>query len=338
MADRTLAGSRDLREFLRTRRARLTPGEAGLPDKPGIRRVPGLRREEVAQLAGVSVDYYVRLERGRGDNVSASVLDAVARALRLDAVERDHLFAVAKPARRAVLRPQQLRPAMLRVLDSFAGTPALIVGRRLDVLATNRLARALLTDFDARPPGERNMARYIFLDEAVRELYADWSTAARDTVAALHLYAGRHPHDPELAALVGDLSARDRDFRRWWANHDVLRCGDGTKRFRHPLVGELTLSYEAFTPTADPDLTLGVSIAAPGSPAERALRLLAERTAAEADPACAEAPEGSSSSATVAGSGHGDLAQADAAVVARHLPVCQHPEPRQGQPVQGPAQ
>lgn len=284
MADRTLAGRSDLREFLRTRRARLTPEEAGLPGKPGVRRVPGLRREEVAQLAGVSVDYYVRLERGRGHNVSGSVLDAVARALRLDAVERDHLFAVAKPARRVALEPQQLRPATLRVLDSFADTPALILGRRLDVLATNRLARALWTDFDARPPAERNMARYVFLDEAVRELYADWSIAARDTVAALHLYAGRHPHDPGLTELVGELSARDRDFRRWWADHDVVRCGDGTKRFHHPLVGDLTLAYEAFTPTADPDLTLGVSLAEPGSPSEQALRLLAELTGAEAGP------------------------------------------------------
>jgi transcriptional regulator with XRE-family HTH domain len=238
-------GNTELREFLRSRRARIIPEEAGLPPQPGTRRVPGLRREEVAQLAGVSVDYYVRLERGTL-NVSETVLDAVARALRLNDTERNHLFALARPARtqRRPMPPQRVRPGLHRVLETLTGIPAVVLGRRLDLLATNRIARALYTDFDALPHRERNMARYVFLDEAARELYADWEAAGRGIVAALHLYAGRHPHDPQLAELIGELSLRDRDFRRWWADHDVLRHTHGTKHYHHPVVGDLTLDYE----------------------------------------------------------------------------------------------
>ncbi|QIQ02595.1 helix-turn-helix transcriptional regulator [Streptomyces liangshanensis] len=270
-------GNSELREFLRSRRARVTPEDAGLPPHPGTRRVPGLRREEVAQLAGVSVDYYVRLERGRGTNVSESVLDAVARALRLDDTERGHLFALARPTRKLArpLPPQRVRPGMYRILDTLTGTPAQVIGRRLDVLASNAMARALFADFDALPQRERNMARFIFLDDAARELYADWAATARGTVAALHLYAGRNPHDPRLAELIGDLSLGDQDFRRWWADHDVLRRTYGSKRYHHPLVGDLTLDYEALTPTADPDQMLGIYTAEPGSPSAQALSLLA---------------------------------------------------------------
>ncbi|SEP52714.1 helix-turn-helix domain-containing protein [Amycolatopsis saalfeldensis] len=270
----------DLREFLRSRRAKVTPEEAGLPPYPGARRVPGLRREEVAQLAGVSVDYYVRLERGRNLNVSESVLDAVARALRLNELERSHLFTLAKPrrGRPRALPPQRVRPGLRLVLDSLTEVPALVLGRRMDVLAANRLARALYTDFDALPARSRNMARLIFLDDAMRAVYADWEGAARGIVASLHLYAGRNPHDPALADLVGELSVRDQDFRHWWADHDVFERTHGVKHLHHPLVGELVLGYEAFTPADDPEQTLGISTVEPGSPSEERLRLLGSWT------------------------------------------------------------
>jgi hypothetical protein len=271
----------ELREFLRTRRARVTPADVGLPAFAGTRRVPGLRREEVAQLAGVSVDYYVRLERGRGQNVSESVLDAVARALQLNETERNHLFTIARPsrARQRALPPQRVAPGLLRLLNTLGDTPAMVIGRRLDVLATNSMARALY-NFDAQPPDESNMARYVFLNEGVRSLYVDWEWAARSVVASLHLYAGRNPNDPELAALVGELSVRDEDFSRWWADHNVFRHNHGTKNYHHPLVGDLTLEYQALTPADDPEQSLGVSTAEPGSPSEEALRLLASWTAA----------------------------------------------------------
>jgi transcriptional regulator with XRE-family HTH domain len=276
----------ELRDFLRSRRARIAPSDAGLPPQPGTRRVPGLRREEVARLAGVSVDYYVRLERGRTLNVSEAVLDSVARALRLNDTERAHLFALARPSRtrRRPMPPQRVRPALRRMLDTLNESPAVIIGRRLDVLAGNRLARALYTDFEALPHRERNMARFIFLDEAARELYTDWEAAGRGAVAALHLYAGRHPHDPRLAELIGELSLRDGDFRRWWADHDVLRHTHGSKRYHHPVVGDLALDYEAFTVAGEPDQMLGVYTAEPGSPSARALRLLAGRTGESARP------------------------------------------------------
>jgi transcriptional regulator with XRE-family HTH domain len=270
-------GNTELRDFLRTRRARITPEEAGLPPRPGARRVPGLRREEVAMLAGVSVDYYIRLERGRTVTASESVLDAVARAMRLDDTERAHLMTLARPsrARRRPMPPQQVRPALRRVLDGWTDTPAVLLGRRMDVLGANRLARALYTDFEALPRHERNMARYIFLDESARALYTDWESSARGTVAALHLYAGRHPDDPQLADLVGELSIRDSDFRQWWADHDVFSHSYGSKTYYHPVAGNLTLDYVALNPTGDPDLLLGLHTVEPGSPSEQGLRLLA---------------------------------------------------------------
>jgi transcriptional regulator with XRE-family HTH domain len=270
-------GNTELRDFLRTRRARITPEEAGLPPRPGARRVPGLRREEVAMLAGVSVDYYIRLERGRTVTASESVLDAVARAMRLDDTERAHLMTLARPsrARRRPMPPQQVRPALRRVLDGWTDTPAVLLGRRMDVLGANRLARALYTDFEALPRHERNMARYIFLDESARALYTDWESSARGTVAALHLYAGRHPDDPQLADLVGELSIRDSDFRQWWADHDVFSHSYGSKSYYHPVAGNLTLDYVALNPTGDPDLLLGLHTVEPGSPSEQGLRLLA---------------------------------------------------------------
>ncbi|HEY3748690.1 MAG TPA: helix-turn-helix transcriptional regulator [Pseudonocardiaceae bacterium] len=277
-------GNTEFREFLRTRRARISPADVGLPPGPGTRRVQGLRREEVAMLAGVSVDYYIRLERGRNVNVSDTVLDAIARALRLNETERTHLFTVARPcrARRRPLPPQRVRPGLRLVLESLIDLPAMVLGRRLDVLATNRMARALYTDFDALPHRERNMARYVFLDEGVRELYVDWPSAARGIVGTLHLYAGSYPHDPQLAELIGELSLQDKDFRRWWADHDVLQRTYGNKRYHHPVVGDMTLGYEALNPVGDPEQNIGLYTAEPGSPSEQALRLLASWTSERA--------------------------------------------------------
>jgi transcriptional regulator with XRE-family HTH domain len=267
----------ELREFLRTRRARVAPAAAGLPLRPGARRVPGLRREEVAELAGVSVDYYVRLERGRTTNVSESVLHAVARALQLNDLERTHLFTLAKPsrARPRALPPQHVRQGLRLVVDSITDVPALVLGRRLDVLAANPLAKALLTDFDALPPHFRNMVRLIFLHDDVRSACTDWRATAQGIVANLRLYAGRYPDDPALAELVGELSVRDPDFRRWWADHDVDRHAYGVRQCHHGLVGDLILGFEAFTPTDDPEQTLWVSTVQPGSATEERLKVLA---------------------------------------------------------------
>ncbi|MBM9508743.1 helix-turn-helix transcriptional regulator [Actinacidiphila acididurans] len=267
----------DLGDFLRTRRARVSPREAGLGTETGVRRVPGLRREEVARLAGVSVDYYVRLERGRQANASEAVLEALARALRLDTTERDHLFALARPGRAQALPVQKVAPGLDRVLETMRDVPALVLGRRMDVLASNPMARAFYTDFEALPVRERNMVRFIFLNPVARGLYADWPESARGTVAVLHRYAGRFPHDPRLDELVDELSARDPDFRRWWAEHDVMRRAYGVKHYRHPVAGEMVLSYQSLTPEGDREQSLGLHFAEPGSPSEERLRLLAER-------------------------------------------------------------
>jgi transcriptional regulator with XRE-family HTH domain len=283
-----------LRDFLRTRRSRITPEQAGLTPYPGVRRVPGLRREEVAQLAGVSVDYYVRLERGHGESVSASVLEAVARALQLNNIEREHLFALAKSAdgQPSPTASQHARPGLLRLLENVTDVPALLLGRRLDVLATNRLARAFYQDFHA-PTSERNMARYVFLNDAARNLYVDWPHTARDIVGMLHLDASHRPQDPLRADLVSELSAIDGDFRRWWADHDVYKPQHGSKRYHHPLVGGLELGFEAFTPLGDPDQTLTLCTVEPGSSSEHALRLLSGLPAdsAQIDPGMAASHE-----------------------------------------------
>ncbi|MDX2602594.1 helix-turn-helix transcriptional regulator [Streptomyces caniscabiei] len=275
--------SSEIREFLRTRRARITPERAGLAPHGGPRRVPGLRREEVAQLAGVSVDYYIRLERGRTQGVSEAVLTAVARALCLDETERAHLFDLAQPTattrarRKRPLAPQRVHPVLHRTLDSLA-VPAIVQGRRTDVLAANRLARALYTDFEARPHRERNFARFVFLDEAARALYADWERVAGDCLAMLRLYAGRHPDDPRLTELIGELSLHSDTFRRMWADHDVQAHTTGTKRLHHPIVGDLTLDYLVLAVEGDPEQTLTVYTTEPASPSAEALTLLAEWT------------------------------------------------------------
>ncbi|QCD58741.1 helix-turn-helix transcriptional regulator [Streptomyces hawaiiensis] len=274
--------SSEIREFLRTRRARITPEQAGLAPHGGARRVPGLRREEVAQLAGVSVDYYVRLERGRTKGVSETVLDAVARALHLDETERAHLFDLTQPTpartrRKRPLAPQRVHPVLYRTLDSLS-VPAVVQGRRTDVLAANKLAHALYTDFEARPRRERNFARFVFLDEAARTLYADWEQVAGDCLALLRLYAGRHPDDPQLTELIGELSLHSDTFRRLWADHDVIAHTSGTKRLHHPLVGDLTLDYVVLAVEGDPEQTLVIYTPEPASPSAEALDILASWT------------------------------------------------------------
>ncbi|MEU5696672.1 helix-turn-helix transcriptional regulator [Actinosynnema sp. NPDC020468] len=266
----------ELSEFLRSRRARLSPDDAGLGTYGARRRVPGLRREELAQLAGISADYYVRLEQGRLDNVSDQVLDSVARALRLDVTEHDHLRSLARPRRRSVApaAPEAtVRDTQRWLLDSIAG-PAYILGPRTDVLAWNGLACALYgVELGAleRP----NMARLIFQDPAAREVWTPWEDKARDTVGGLRVLAGQYPEDTVLAALLAEL-ADDPVFARLWTEHEVWTSPFGAKHFRHPVAGEFTLHYEAFGVPGHPDRTLITYSADPRSPAADALALLGQ--------------------------------------------------------------
>jgi transcriptional regulator with XRE-family HTH domain len=270
--------ARDTRlgEFLQARRALLSPEAAGIAAY-GRRRVPGLRREELAQLAGVSVDYYVRLEQGRAAHPSAEVLDAIARALQLEEAERRHMHELAAPprARRRAPARERVLPGLLRLLDRLDGVPAFVLGRQMDILAWNRLAAALMGDPGRLPPERRNQAWMMFLDPASRDLYADWERCARETVGYLRHCAGRHPDDPRIAALVGELSVRSEPFARWWADHLVREKASGTKRYRHPVVGDLTLGFETLVPPGAPDQALITYTAEPGSASETALRLLA---------------------------------------------------------------
>ncbi|MFE0633364.1 helix-turn-helix domain-containing protein [Streptomyces sp. NPDC058864] len=276
--ERRLDPRTELSEFLRTRRARLNPADIGLTGSSGRRRVPGLRREELAQLAGVSGAYYTRLEQGNARNVSAEVLDAISRALRLSDAEHAHLMHLAKPKRqqrRPAPRRQQVRPALLDLLSAMEGVPAYVWGRRTDVLAWNRTASALFGDWAARAPQERNWARIIFLDPGARQRYADWEIKASDVVGHLRLDAGLHADDPLLAALVGELSVKSEEFRTRWAAHDVKKKSHGGMRIMHPLTGELTLRYETLTLPGDQEQSLSIYHAEPGSKSEEALRLLA---------------------------------------------------------------
>jgi transcriptional regulator with XRE-family HTH domain len=267
----------ELGEFLRSRRARLRPEEFGLTSYGRQRRVPGLRREELAQLAGVSVDHYVRLEQGRSLRFSEEVLDAVANALRLDPAEREHLHRLAGPAPTADADPTgspPLRAGIHSLLSAISGAPAYVVDGRTDVLAWNQLAAALITDFGELPAAERNMARLVFLDTGVRDLYVDWWARAREVVAFLRLDVARPPASPAVQALIQELSAASPEFRQIWAEHDVKVKGHGGYRYRHPLVGELELAYETLRLPGHPDLALIVHTAEEGSPAQEALRLL----------------------------------------------------------------
>ncbi|MFI8003033.1 helix-turn-helix transcriptional regulator [Streptomyces sp. NBC_00178] len=268
----------ELSEFLRSRRARLKPDDVGLPDFGRHRRVPGLRREELAQLAGVSVAYYTRLEQGNGQNVSAEVLDAIASALRLSDAESAHLSHLAEPRRhrkKPSARQQRARGALCVLLDSMEGVPAYVVGRRAEILAWNRMAAAVFGDWSELPAQERNWARLVFLKPDYRDLFVEWDQKASDIVAFLRMDAGCRPDDSRLSALVGELSVKSQDFRRLWARHDVKEKSHGVKRLCHPLVGELSLSFETFMLPDDAEQSMVTYHAEPGSESAEALRLLA---------------------------------------------------------------
>ncbi|MFF7532312.1 helix-turn-helix domain-containing protein [Streptomyces bobili] len=268
----------ELSEFLRTRRARLKPEDVGMPDFGRHRRVPGLRREELAQLAGVSVAYYTRLEQGNGRNVSAEVLDSIARALRLTDAEHAHLTHLAKPKqhkKKPAARAQQVRPALRQLLDLMDGVPAYIVGRRAEILAWNRMAAAVFGDWGELPVAERNWARLVFLRPDYHDLFVDWEQKAIDIVCTLRMDAGCYPDDPRLSALVGELSVKSEDFRRLWATHDVKDKAYGVKLLHHPLVGELSLNFEGFRLLGETEQTMVSYHADPDSPSADALRLLA---------------------------------------------------------------
>jgi transcriptional regulator with XRE-family HTH domain len=279
----------EVKAFLSTRRAKITPEQAGLPHYSRNRRVPGLRRSEVADLAGVSVEYYARLERGNLSGVSESVLDALARALQLDEAERAHLADLARaagPAARARRTPpaQQLRPSVARILAGMTGVPAIVNNGRLDVLAANPLGEALFAPLFADPARPVNHARFTFLNPRAHDFWLDWERAADDAVATLRLEAGRDPYDKGLTDLVGELSTRSDAFRSRWAAHDVRLHRTGIKSFHHPVVGDLHLNYEVMELPADPGLSLIAFSAEAGSPADDALKLLAS-WAATHDPA-----------------------------------------------------
>jgi transcriptional regulator with XRE-family HTH domain len=276
----TTDARREFADFLASRRARLTPEQAGLPVYGGNRRVAGLRREEVALMAGVSVDYYVKLERGNARGVSESVLEALARALQLDEAERAHLLdlahAISAPGRAPKRGPKaRVRPSVQRILDSMATTPAYVRNRRLDVLAANRLGRALMAPLFADPRRPASLARFIFLDPAAPEFYPEWEPVASDIVAILRSEAGRDPHDKALQDLIGELCTRSELFRTRWAAHNVRLHRTGVKRLRHHVVGELTLDFDAMELPADTGLTIIAYSAEPGSPSADNLRLLA---------------------------------------------------------------
>jgi len=270
----------EIRDFLISRRARITPEQAGLPAYGGNRRVSGLRREEVAMLAGVSVDYYIRMERGNARGVSDSVLDNLARALHLDEAERAHLYDLARGAShgaRAPRRParQQVRPAVQRLLDAMTMAPVYVRNGRMDVLAANRLGRALFAPLFGSPAKPTNLARFIFLDPAAPEFYQEWDRLASDTVALLRADAGRNPTDRGLSDLIGELSTRSDIFRVRWADHNVRQHRSGIKHFHHPVVGDISLAYESLELVADPGLVLNGYSAEPGSASQDALNLLA---------------------------------------------------------------
>lgn len=275
--------NQEVREFLTSRRAKISPEEAAMPSG-SRRRVPGLRRGEVAALADMSVEYYAKLERGNLAGVSPAVLEAVARALQLDDAERAHLLHLAQAAdgsdaltrpRRRTTRTWTAHRSLQWTLDAITAGPAFVRNGRMDLLATNHLARAFYSDIYAAPHNQANLARFQFLDPASRRFYPDWAQAADIVVAILRTEAGRNPHDKDLHDLVGELSTRSDEFRTRWGAHNVRRHGTGTKRFHHQAVGELTLTYEGLDMTAEAGLTLTIYTAEPGSPSEEGLRLLA---------------------------------------------------------------
>lgn len=270
--------------FLKSRRAKITPEQAGLPVY-GHRRVPGLRRGEVAMLAGVSVEYYTRMERGDLSGVSDSVLDALSQALRLDDTERDHLYALARAASatpaKVRRRPKKatVRPSVLRILEGLHDQPAYLRNNRMDILAANPLARALLNEVFEQEPA--NTCRFVFLDPRAPRLYPDWERVARDGVGVLRVEAAKNPYDRELSNLIGELSTRSDAFRRMWGAHDVHVFTEGVKRFHHPAVGEMQLVHESLDLPGDQGLSITVYSADPGTAAADALKLLASWAASQ---------------------------------------------------------
>lgn len=279
----------EIREFLRSRRARITPEQAGLPVYGGNRRVSGLRREEVALLAGVSVDYYVRMERGNLAGASDSVLEALARALQLDEAEQEHLFDLARkspttPPTRRRATVKQVRPVIQQALDAVTEGPAWVRNDRHDILAANRLARALYSPVLADPRRPANTARFAFLDPASQDFYLDWERVADDIAAILRATAGRNPHDKALTELIGELSTRSETFRTRWAAHDVRFHRTGLKRLHHPVVGDLELNFVAMEFPSDPGLTMVIYTADPNTPSADGLKLLASWAATQEQP------------------------------------------------------
>ncbi|GAA1312404.1 MAG: helix-turn-helix domain-containing protein [Brachybacterium tyrofermentans] len=277
----------EVREFLMSRRAKVTPQAAGLPAGGGSRRVPGLRRSEAAMLAGVSVEYYAKLERGAIAGASASVLDAVATALQLDETERIHLLDLARaadgiptsgrPRRRSAATPAPVRPALQWALDSLTDGVAFVRDQYQNLLATNELGRAFYSPLIGDGTAGRipNLARFQFLDPASKDFYPEWERFAQMCVGSMRVEAGKDPHDTTLQDLVGELSTCSDTFRRLWGAHDVHTHGSGTKRFEHPVVGELTVAYEELVLTAEPGRAMIVYSAEPGSQSEERMRLLA---------------------------------------------------------------
>ncbi|QZQ55432.1 helix-turn-helix transcriptional regulator [Curtobacterium sp. TC1] len=276
----------EVRDFLRTRRERVTPQQVGLPDFGGVRRVKGLRREELALIAGMSVDYYIRLERGNLTGVSESVLESLSRALRLDDAEHAHLFDLARVQNTSATTRRKpptskVRPPVQRMLDGMT-MPAWVRNGRSDFLAGNALARALYSPLFLDPAGTPNTARFAFLDPRGREFWRDWDIVASDMVAVLRAEAARQPHDKGLTDLIGELSTRSEEFRQRWAAHGVMRHLNGEKRVHHPEVGDIDLTYETMELTTDTGLTLIAYGTEPGSPSEERLQLLANLVATTA--------------------------------------------------------
>ncbi|KUM83153.1 MULTISPECIES: helix-turn-helix domain-containing protein [Streptomyces] len=279
----------ELGEFLKARRAELTPSDVGLRGGQR-RRVKGLRREEVALLAAMSTEYYARIEQGRLQ-ASAPLLDEIAQALRLNDDQRTYLFDLAakERVRRSAYRErQQVDPQLQRMLDDLSASPAFVIGRCTDILGWNRLAAALWTDFGKYPEPERVFVRLLFTEPWMRELYVDWEEVTRLAIAQLRMESARYPDDQPLTALVEELSARDAQFRQWWTEHDVAMRGQGVKKLRHPVVGELTLDWNTLTCGTDPDQHIIVWNAEPGTPSHDGLRLLAS-WAADQKPTASDA-------------------------------------------------
>ncbi|MFC4244635.1 helix-turn-helix domain-containing protein [Gryllotalpicola reticulitermitis] len=274
-----MSGRDDVREFLSSRRARIAPEAAGLPAYGGNRRVKGLRREEVAMLAGMSVDYYVRLERGNLSGASDTVLDSLANALQLDDAEREYLFDLARAAGPASRRPRAgsegIRSSVRQVLDAITDAPASVRNGRHDIIATNLLGRALYSPVFDGPHRPVNTTRFTYLNPAARIFWRDYDRIAHDAAAMLRLEAGRHPHDPDLINLIGELSTQSDLFRQQWASRDVKFHRNGVKRLHHPVVGDLDLDYESMDLFGQPSLALNVYTARDGSPTSDGLRLLA---------------------------------------------------------------